>query len=360
MSFFESPQKPFLIAGPCSAETREQVLETAIALKSLPVKLFRAGIWKPRTRPGHFEGIGEPALAWLREAKATTGIPMAIEVAETAHVELALKYDIDVLWIGARTTVNPFQVQRLADALRDVKIPVMVKNPVNPDTDLWLGAIERMEHAGVLEVAAIHRGFSSYKAASVYRNSPNWPIPIELRRRRPELVIINDPSHISGRADKVLEVAQKAMDMDFDGLMIETHPNPTAALSDAAQQITPAALATLLEKLVIRREHPAQSGNDELDYLRQQMDSLDAEIIDLIARRMEMTERVGIVKKELGMTAYQPERWRDIVATRGGQAAALNMDQQFIIDLYERIHHHSVKRQLTIMQNGDTANNDQS
>ena len=352
MSFFQSPQKPFLIAGPCSAESREQIMETAYALQHLPVKLFRAGIWKPRTRPGHFEGIGEPALAWLQEAKAATGIPMAIEVAEPSHVELALRYGIDVLWIGARTTVNPFQVQRLADALRDVKIPVMIKNPVNPDADLWLGAIERMERTGVSEVAAIHRGFSSYKAASVYRNTPNWPVPIELRRRRPELKIICDPSHISGRADKVAEVAQKAMDMDFDGLMIETHPVPAQALSDAAQQITPAALKELLHALVIRQEHPASDCSNELEHLRQLMDSLDAEVIDLLARRMEITERMGVVKKALGMTAYQPERWREIVTTRGGRAAALKMDEAFIIDLYEKIHHHSVKRQLQILQNG--------
>jgi len=351
MSFFQSAQKPFLIAGPCSAESREQVLETAQALQQLPVQLFRAGVWKPRTRPGYFEGMGAVALPWLQEVKKTTGLPVAIEVAEPAHIELALEHDIDVLWIGARTTVNPFQIQRLADALKGVKVPVMVKNPVNPDAELWLGAIERFERAGVAEVAAIHRGFSSYKAASAYRNSPNWPVPIELRRRRPELTIINDPSHISGRADRVAEVAQKAMDMGFDGLMIETHPNPAVALSDAAQQITPEGLRQLLAQLVIRSEHRANSSSsDELDYLRQQMDSLDAEVIDLLARRMELTERMGIVKKDLGLTAYQPDRWRDIVTTRGGRAEALNMDKEFIVALYEKIHHHSVKRQLEIMQ----------
>lgn len=350
MSFFQSEQKPFLIAGPCSAESREQVLATAQALQQLPVRLFRAGVWKPRTRPGHFEGRGEIALPWLQEVKQATGLPVAIEVAEPLHIEAALKHGIDVLWIGARTTVNPFQVQRLADALKGVKIPVMIKNPVNPDAELWLGAIERFERADVAEVVAIHRGFSSYKAASVYRNSPNWPVPIELRRRRPELIIINDPSHISGRADKVAEVAQKAMDMDFDGLMIETHPDPQAALSDAAQQITPEELGALIRNLVIRQEHPAHNSNDELDHLRQQMDSIDAEVIDLLARRMELTERVGIVKKELGMTAYQPERWRDIVATRGGRAELVGIDKEFIIALYEKIHHHSVKRQLEIMQ----------
>ncbi len=349
MSFFYSEQKPFLIAGPCSAESYGQVMATAQALKPLPIKLFRAGIWKPRTRPGHFEGMGEVALGWLQEMKKETCIPATVEVAEPAHIELALKYGIDVLWIGARTTVNPFQVQRLADALKGVKIPVMVKNPVNPDADLWLGAIERMERAGVAEVAAIHRGFSTYKAASVYRNPPNWPVPIELRRRRPGLVIINDPSHIAGIASRVAEVAQKAMDMDFDGLMIETHPNPEAALSDAAQQITPQALKTLLEGLVIRREHTTGT-TDELEYLRQQMDSLDAEIIDLLARRMELTVRIGNVKKELGMTAYQPERWREIVETRGGRGEQAGLSKEFIIAIYEKIHHTSVKRQLEILQ----------
>lgn len=348
MAFFQTDQKPFLIAGPCSAETREQVLLTAAGLQGLPVRLFRAGVWKPRTRPGHFEGMGMEALTWLQEVKKATGMPVTIEVAEPAHIEAALQHDIDVLWIGARTTVNPFQVQRLADALQGVKIPVMVKNPVNPDADLWLGAIERMERAGVAGVAAIHRGFSSYKAASAYRNTPNWPVPIELRRRRPELFMICDPSHISGARERVGEVAQKAMDMDFDGLMIETHPDPESAWSDAAQQVTPAALKAILADLIIRQEHPDCS--DELEHLRQLMDSVDAEIIDLLARRMELTERIGAVKREHNMTAYQPERWRDIVETRGGRARQLGIDDAFIVGLYEKIHHHSVKRQLAILQ----------
>ena len=356
MLYFTRNQKPLLIAGPCSAETREQVLATAEALKALPVQFFRAGIWKPRTRPGHFEGIGVEALGWLAEVKETTGLPVTIEVAEPEHIEVALKHNIDVLWIGARTTVNPFQVQRLADALQGVKIPVMVKNPVNPDVDLWIGAIERMERAGVAEVAAIHRGFSAYKASSPYRNTPNWPVPIELRRRRPELTIICDPSHISGRRDRVAEVAQKAMDMDFDGLMIETHPKPDEAWSDAAQQITPDALRDLLSHLVIRTEH-AEHDTEELDFLRGLMDGIDAEIIDLLARRMELTERIGDVKKLIGMTAYQPERWREIVDTRGGRAKSLGMDAELIIDLYEKIHHHSVKRQLAILQGGSGLDN---
>jgi len=351
MQFFKKQVKPFVIAGPCSAESREQVLETAAALKGLSVDLFRAGVWKPRTRPGSFEGNGAAALEWLKEVKEVYGLPVTIEVAEPEHIELAMKYNIDVLWIGARTTVNPFHVQRLADAMKGIDVPVMVKNPVNPDVDLWLGAIERFQQAGIRNVAAIHRGFSGYSSPSFYRNQPNWPIPIELKRRYPDLPIICDPSHITGRRDKVAEVAQKAMDMGFDGLMIETHLHPDAALSDAAQQITPRALETLLQELIIREEFTADmSKSMELEYLRQVMDSIDAEIIDLLARRMELSEHMGLVKKESNMTAYQPGRWREIVETRSQRAENLLLSKEFIIDLYERIHHESIKKQLSILQ----------
>ncbi len=350
MSFFNNGGNPFVIAGPCSAETREQVLETAAAIAGR-IQLFRAGVWKPRTRPGSFEGMGEAALQWLQEVKQVHGLPVTIEVAEPLHIELALKYGIDVLWIGARTTVNPFQVQRLADALKGVDIPVMVKNPVNPDVDLWHGAIERLEHAGITDIAAIHRGFSSYNAASPYRNQPNWPIPIELKRRRPSLPIICDPSHISGNRDLVARVAQKAMDMGFGGLMIETHPNPAEAWSDAAQQITPDALIALIDNLVVRQLYTTDTGKSlSLENLRQMMDGIDAEIIDLIARRMELSERMGAVKKDCNMTAYQPERWQEIVATRGDRAEKLNLSREFIVSLYEKIHDESIKKQLEILQ----------
>lgn len=349
--FFKADGRPFIAAGPCSAETREQVLETAAALVQVGIDLFRAGVWKPRTRPGSFEGNGEPALQWLKEAKEQYNIPVAIEVAEPAHVELALWHNIDVLWIGARTTVNPFQVQHLADALRGVDIPVMVKNPVNPDVDLWQGAIERFKKIGISNVAAIHRGFSTYNSSSPYRNQPNWPIPIELKRRNPDLAIICDPSHITGRREIVADIAQKAMDMGFDGLMIETHPRPSEAWSDAAQQITPQALKTLLLDLVIRHQHTEDMSKlTELEYLRQLMDSLDTEIIDLIARRMELSERMGLVKKECNMTAYQPDRWREIVETRGERAANLLLSKEFIISIYEKIHDESIKKQLAILQ----------
>ena len=351
MSFFKTA-KPFVIAGPCSAETREQVLETARELGSMPVQLFRAGAWKPRTRPGSFEGNGLAALEWLLEAKQTYNIPVTVEVAEPAHIDLALKHGIDVLWIGARTTVNPFQVQHLADALQGVDIPVMVKNPVNPDVDLWQGAIERFEKAGISSVAAIHRGFSGYSAAAGYRNQPNWPIPIELKRRKPELTMICDPSHITGNRSRIAEVAQKAMDMHFDGLMIETHPRPDEAWSDAAQQITPQRLKEILAGLIVREEYTQDmTGLMQLEYLRQLMDSLDAEIIDLIAKRMELSEQMAEVKRACNMTAYQPARWREIVETRSERAQAHLLSKEFVVELYEKIHHESIRKQLEILEN---------
>lgn len=351
MSFFRREQQPFVIAGPCSAETREQVLETAEAISKMPVHLFRAGVWKPRTRPGSFEGNGTEALEWLKEVKTTFNLPVTVEVAEPEHIELALKFGVDVLWLGARTTVNPFQVQRLADALKGVSIPVMVKNPVNPDIDLWQGAIERLERIGVTDIAAVHRGFSTYQAASQYRNQPNWPIPIELKRRKPELPIICDPSHITGNRDLVADIAQKAMDMGFEGLMIETHPRPAEAWSDAAQQVTPVSLQLILQNLVVRQQAAPDNNNGlTLEHLRQLMDSLDAEIIDLIARRMEISERIGTIKKDCNMTAYQPERWREIVDTRGERAEKLQLSREFIVALYEKIHDESIKKQLEILQ----------
>lgn len=341
-----------MIAGPCSAETREQVMETAAAIAGIPeVKLFRAGVWKPRTRPGSFEGKGTEALSWLQDVKHTYRLPVAVEVAEPAHVEQALQHGTEVLWIGARTTVNPFQVQRIADALKGVTIPVMVKNPVNPDVELWQGAIERLERSGITDIAAIHRGFSSYDTASVYRNQPNWPIPIELKRRKPELFIICDPSHISGNRDRVAEVAQRAMDMGFNGLMIESHPHPDKALSDAAQQMTPDALRELLSELIVRRQYTEDmSMATELEYLRQLMDGIDAEMIDLLARRMELSERMGLVKKSCNMTAYQPDRWREIVETRSKQGGVKMLSEEFILSLYEKIHDESIRKQVEILR----------
>jgi chorismate mutase len=346
MSFFKTA-RPYIIAGPCSAETKEQVLEVAAALAGMNVQLMRAGVWKPRTRPGSFEGNGEVALQWLQEAKQLYNIPVTIEVAEPEHVELALKYGVDVLWISARTVVNPFQVQHLADALKGVDIPVMVKNPVSPDVDLWQGAIERFEKAGISDVAAVHRGFAGYAAAAGYRNQPNWPIPIELKRRKPDLSIFCDPSHITGNRARIAEVAQKALDMHFDGLMIETHPTPDAAWSDASQQVTPAQLKNILDGLVVREEHTHNmSGLEQLEYLRQLMDSLDAEIVDLVAKRMELSEKIGEVKKTCNMTVYQPARWREIVETRGDRGSLQGLSKEFVTELYEKIHLESIKIQM--------------
>ena len=353
MSFFKTA-RPFVIAGPCSAETREQVLETAEALSSLNIQLFRAGVWKSRTRPGSFEGSGAIALEWLQEVKQQFGLRVTTEVAEPAHVEMALKHGIDVLWVGARTTVNPFQVQHLADSVKGVNIPVMVKNPVNTDTDLWQGAIERFEKAGITEIAAIHRGFTGYQSAGGYRNQPNWPIPIELKRRKPELPIICDPSHITGNRNRIVEVAQKAMDMHFDGLMIETHPRPDEAWSDAAQQVTPQMLREILDGLIVRDEFTSDmTGLMQLEYLRQLMDSLDTEIIDLVAKRMELSEQMGEVKRACNMTAFQPGRWREIVESRSERAAAQSLSKEFIIELYEKIHHESIRKQLLVLDSKD-------
>ena len=349
MSFFKK-SKPFVIAGPCSAETREQVLETASELCLMNIQLFRAGVWKPRSRPGSFEGNGINALEWLREARDLYNLPFTVEVAEPEHIEQALQYGADAVWIGARTTVNPFQVQRLADTLKGTKIPVMVKNPVNPDVDLWLGAIERFEKAGATDVAAIHRGFSGYNDAAGYRNQPNWPVPIELKRRRPGLPVICDPSHITGRRDRVAEVAQKAMDMHFDGLMIETHPRPDEAWSDAAQQVTPFRLMEILDHLVIRDEFTQDmSSQVQLEYLRQLMDSIDTEIVDLVAKRMEISGKIGDLKKSCNMTTYQPARWREIVETTSERARVHHLNEDFIIGLYEKIHDESIRLQLSVL-----------
>lgn len=351
MSFFSRKDKPFVVAGPCSAESEEQLSAIAKELSNMPVDLFRAGIWKPRTRPGMFEGFGEEGLKWLQAIKEEYKIPVTVEVATAAHVEKALEYGIDVLWIGARSTVNPFQVQRIADALKGVNIPVMVKNPVNPDASLWLGAIERIEKTGIKDIAAVHRGFSSYTAPSEYRNQPNWPIPIELKRIRPDIPIFCDPSHITGRREKVAEVANKAINMGFEGLMIETHNNPDEALSDSAQQITPSQLEELLSSLTIRATIDSNTSRElGLEHMRQMMDVVDAEIIDLIKKRMELSVQIGSIKKECNMAAYQPERWREIVDTRGEHAEKAGLDIDFIIALFEKIHHHSISKQLEILE----------
>lgn len=346
--------QPMLIAGPCSAETEEQVMATARGLQALGnIDLFRAGIWKPRTKPGGFEGMGTAALPWLQRVKAETGIPTTIEVATPRHVEDALAHGIDVLWIGARTTVNPFAVQDLADTLAGTGVPVMVKNPVNPDVALWAGALERLERAGITDLAAIHRGFSTF-APSRYRNAPTWMLPIELKTRFPHLPLICDPSHIGGRRDLLLPIAQKALDLDYDGLMIETHPDPDTALSDSAQQVTPARLGEILSELKYRRR-----SSDNADYLskaeelRQKMDVADREIIEALARRMALVEELTEYKKENNVKILQLDRWQEIFSSRPEWAKKLNVNPKFVAELYKLIHVESIRRQTEIMQRAD-------
>jgi chorismate mutase len=342
--------QPLIIAGPCSAESEEQVLTVARALKAAgQADMYRAGIWKPRTKPGGFEGMGTAALPWLQAARAETGLPMAIEVATPKHVEEALKHDIDVLWIGARTTVNPFAVQELADALAGTGKPVMVKNPVNPDLALWIGAIERLERAGITDIAAIHRGFSTF-APSRYRNAPTWAIPIELKTRRPDLVLINDPSHIGGSRDLLLPIAQKALDLDYDGLIIETHPDPDHALSDAAQQVTPARLQQILSELNYRyRSSDNADYRNKAEELRQKMDTADHEILEMLARRMALIQELAEYKKENNVKILQLERWQEIFKSRPEWGRKLNIDEKFVGELYKLIHIESIRQQTEVL-----------
>ena len=342
--------QPIIIAGPCSAESEAQVLAVARALKAAgQADIYRAGIWKPRTKPGGFEGRGTAALPWLQAARQETGLPMAIEVATPKHVEEALKHGIDVLWVGARTTVNPFAVQELADALAGTGVPVMVKNPVNPDLALWIGALERLERAGITDLAAIHRGFSTF-APSRYRNEPTWAIPIELKTRYPGLPLINDPSHIGGRRDLLLPIAQKALDLDYDGLIIETHPDPDHALSDAAQQVTPARLQEILSELKYRyRSSTNVDYRNKAEELRQKMDTADHEILEMLARRMALIQELAEYKKENNVKILQLERWQEIFKTRPEWGKKLNIDENFVGELYKLIHLESIRKQTEVL-----------
>ena len=338
-------ERPFVIAGPCSAETEEQVMETAHQLAMKGCHNFRAGVWKPRTKPGGFEGQGEKALPWLQRVKQETGMLVATEVATPQHVELTLKYGIDILWIGARTSANPFAMQALADALRGVDVPVFVKNPVNPDIELWIGALERINQAGVKRLGAVHRGFSSYDK-KIYRNLPMWQIPIELHRRIPDLPIISDPSHIGGRRELIAPLCQQAMDLGFDGLLIESHCDPDRAWSDAAQQVTPDVLDYILSLLVIRDETVT---TEDIQHLRQQIDELDNQLMDLLARRMRVCREIGQYKKEHNMTVLQASRYNEILNKRGAQGALCGMAPDFVARVFENIHEESVRQQIEII-----------
>lgn len=338
-------ERPFVIAGPCSAETEEQVMTTARQLASKGCHNFRAGVWKPRTKPGGFEGNGEKALPWMKRVKEETGMLVATEVATPQHVELALKYGIDILWIGARTSANPFAMQALADALKGVDMPVFVKNPVNPDLELWIGALERLNQAGVKRLGAVHRGFSSYDK-KMYRNLPMWQIPIELRRRIPALPIITDPSHIGGRRELIAPLCQQAMDLGFDGLIVESHCSPDDAWSDARQQVTPDVLDYILSLLVIRDEKVTTEGIHEL---RKQIDELDNQLMELLAKRMRVCREIGTYKKEHNMTVLQPTRYNEILDKRGAQGALFQMDSSFVKTVFEAVHQESVRQQIEII-----------
>ena len=338
-------EKLTVIAGPCSAETEEQVIETARQLAYKGCHIFRAGVWKPRTKPGGFEGNGEAALPWLKRVKEETGMLTSTEVATPEHVELALKYDIDILWVGARTSANPFAMQAIADSLQGVDIPVLVKNPVNPDLELWIGAMERINQADVKRIAAIHRGFSSYDK-KIYRNLPMWQIPIELRRRIPELPIFCDPSHIGGRRELIAPLCQQAMDLGFDGLIIECHCDPDKAWSDAKQQITPDILDYILGLLVIRDQSVTTEG---ISALRKQIDDLDNQLMELLSKRMRVCREIGHYKKEHNMTVLQTSRYNEILNKRGAQGSLCGMDPNFIKTIFEAVHEESVRQQIEII-----------
>ncbi len=340
--------KPIFIAGPCSAETEEQVMDTAVPLAAMGIKIFRAGIWKPRTRPNAFEGVGAEGLKWLQRVRRETGMLVATEVANTKHVYEALKHGVDIIWIGARTSANPFAVQDIADSLRGVNIPVMVKNPINPDVDLWIGAIERINNAGIKRMAAIHRGFSSYEK-TLYRNVPQWQVPIELRRRIPEMPIITDPSHISGTREFLMDISQKAMDLNFDGLIIESHCNPDKALSDAKQQVTPEGLQNILDRLVLREPEISEELMFTLAELRDQIDKLDDRMINLLEERMQVAEQIGSYKKENNITILQTKRWDDMLKNRLRLGVRKGLSEEFIIKLFRSIHQESINHQTSIM-----------
>lgn len=341
--------KPFVITGPCSAETEEQMMLTAKQLhEQVNFSLLRAGIWKPRTRPDSFAGVGEKGLSWLVEAGKSIGKPTATEVANSKHVEAVLKAGVDVMWIGARTTANPFAVQEIADALKGVDVPVLIKNPINPDLDLWIGAFERLDNAGVKQLGAIHRGFSVYKPIH-YRNIPSWEIPIRLTEKIPGVFLINDPSHIAGKSDFVKEVAQKAMDLNFDGLMIEAHCKPDDAWSDKDQQLTPAQLALLFQALILRSADVSVLNQDSIHLIREKIAELDDQMFEIVSSRMRLCEDLGVYKREHNLTILQPEHWRNTLSKRIEKKEGYQLSEDFIRKLMDAIHQESIQHQINVM-----------
>ncbi len=343
-------RRPLIISGPCSAETEEQVIQTARRLAATgKVDMLRAGIWKPRTKPGMFEGVGVKGLPWLQQAKKLTGLPVTVEVANAKQVEDALKFGMDVFWIGARTTVNPFSVQELADALRGTNVPVLIKNPINPDLELWTGAVERIVRAGVKQVGLIHRGFSSY-GNTEYRNAPMWHLAIEMKLKHPGMMMINDPSHICGRRDILLEVAQKAIDLDYDGLMIESHIDPDHAWSDASQQVTPERLKEMLDAIIWRKEDiNSEEFHAALEKLRQQINLLDDELMQILGQRMKTAEQIGQYKKDHNITILQTSRWNEIIERAIGKGDKLGLSREFITKYFDAVHMESINHQKKVM-----------
>lgn len=339
-------EKPLVISGPCSAESREQMVSTALRLSKIGIRIFRAGIWKPRSRPGSYAGSGSIGLEWLKEVKQLTGMITAVEVATSDHVQEALKNDVDILWIGARTTVNPFLVQELAEAMKGIRNPVLIKNPINPDLDLWIGAVERIMGAGISNIGVIHRGFSLYKNKK-YRNEPLWQIPLDLKAQFPDLPMICDPSHICGNTDYIYEVSQKALDLDFDGLMIESHINPHNALSDAKQQITPDELSMLLKQLKMRSQNV--DSLDSLEVLRKIIDEKDKELVKTLFERMKVVKLIGEAKKENNIQILQNDRWKSILKNMVVLGQENEMNIEFIESIFKLIHQESIYQQFIIM-----------
>ncbi len=345
-----APEYPLMIAGPCSAETEEQIMATAREMVDKRVQVFRAGVWKPRTRPGNFEGIGEPALPWLKRVKEETGMKIAIEIANATHAELALQYDIDILWIGARTSVNPFAVQEIADAIRGSGKVILIKNPINPDLSLWIGAVERFHKVGMTDIGVIHRGFSSFRPGQ-YRNEPNWQIALDFKNRYPNIPMILDPSHICGRRDCIYDMAQTGLDLQYQGFMIETHINPDEAWSDAKQQVTPKRLLEIIDQLCLRKKQFVDPKLlDQLDFYRGQINQLDDELLELLAERMKVAQEIGRIKRDKSVAVLQTDRWQEIMQKAVQKGQNLGLSEKFINSLFKAIHQESIDKQEQIIK----------